>query len=168
MTVEELSKALADSLEKSGAKHSKETIDSLQKISHSINEMGGACQCDKCQGIYNTAKAAENADLNKIDFQKAMEGYADMKKTLDGLVSDNEALRKEVKDLKDAPLPGGPIATGTISMNKSIGTDEQTQPSSEIEAWDVIINKAHDPQEVQHARMQKANILMKQTLTGKQ
>ena len=48
-----------DELQKAGAKHSKETVETLQKMHHEIAAIGGACKCGKCQ------KAYVEGDLNK-------------------------------------------------------------------------------------------------------
>lgn len=174
--------AVPDDLEKAGAKHSKDTVSTLQKMAHDLNALGGACKCDKCMKMYGanndqTAKAAENADLNKSqgnndeesELTKAMKGLSDLQKAFDGLKSENEALSKSIEELKNQPLPGGAIfSSNDAVINKSLSGDEQPQGGlleiDELAAWETIINKSNDPQVQQNARVQKAQILMKRTL----
>jgi len=164
-----------DNLEKAGAKHSKDHIAALQKMAHDLNTMGGACKCDKCTGMYkgDMALAAQTDGMEKAvemnqQLSKAMEGLQALQKGFDALKADNEALSKKVSDLENQPLPGGPVLAGSVVVNKSLGGEQhQPQEFGEIEAWDMIINKAHDPQVVQNARVQKAQLLMKKTLTNR-
>ena len=166
-----LAKALEDDLKKSGAKHSKETIASMQKISHAINEMGGACKCDKCTGIYKAEEGAEKsaesdglAKVGSLDekLTKAMERFESLEKSLTGLKTENEALQKKVDDLENQPMPGGAIvAGGTQVMEKDLKINSGNDLDARIADIDKVISKTNDPNLLQKLGIEKANLSMK-------
>lgn len=172
----------AESLEKAGAKHSKDTIEQLQQMHHNIADMGGACQCDKCQKLYQSDDAQKSiipdeltkvstaaADLHKGENEsltKFMERFDSLEKALNGFKTENEALAKKVIELENAPLPGGPILNAT-AMEKSLvggGNPEQTADpdTQKIALYEQIIAKSDNPAEIQTMRMQLSTLKMKQ------
>lgn len=147
-------------------------MDKLRKLHHELTQMGAICKCDKCVKACgeDTVKAVDDTDLHKDcdceenDLAKALKGMDDLKKAFDGLKSDNEALRKEVKDLKSQPLPGGAIvASNTIAMAKTIGgmAEEQPQGLSEVDVLHKLCNEAVDPMEKQLFSQKIAKLEMK-------
>jgi hypothetical protein len=192
-TVEELvEKAIskANELAKSGKKHSKETMAALTKMHHELTQLGAACKCDKCVKMCGdaepAAKAAEPADLHKTDepaepvqkvdtsdeLAKAVKGLADLQKAFDGFKSENEALKKQVEDLKNQPMPGGAIVqNGTAAVNKTVGSDPAPQPDlspldEEIARYESIAKASRIPMEIHDAEQKLAELKMKKTLAA--
>jgi hypothetical protein len=103
-------------------------------------EKGLYCKCDKCAKAVEAdkaEKATSDTDLHKAveteaepmqkfapadELAKAMGVIDELKKAFDGLKSDNDELRKQVEKLENEPVAGGAmVATGTMSLDKTIG-----------------------------------------------
>lgn len=168
-------------LKKSGKSISQANMEKLTKLSHSLNEMGAMCKCDKCAKMYGgddnaddtankTAKAAESADMHKSNdnsdykekLDKAMKGYADLQKAFESFKSENEALLKRVNDLENSPLPGGPIAQGTVQLDKNIGIDSAHQNvATEFDTLKKLCDEESDPMVKQAISQKIATLEMK-------
>ena len=125
------------------------------KLFHKIVEKGLYCKCDKCSKAVEDAaeKATSDTDLHKAigdtsvsvkvetgdELAKAIGVIDDLKKAFDGLKSDNDELKKRVKELEDMPVVGGAmVATGTVAMEKSIGGSIGNAPAPSMGEADVL------------------------------
>ena len=125
------------------------------KLFHKIVEKGLYCKCDKCSKAVEDAaeKATSDTDLHKAigdtsvsvkvetgdELAKAIGVIDDLKKAFDGLKSDNDELKKRVKELEDMPVVGGAmVATGTMAMEKSIGGSIGNAPAPSMGEADVL------------------------------
>ena len=126
------------------------------KLFHKMVEKGLYCKCDKCAKAVEgetAEKAAADTDLHKADGEnsepvkddsetilaKAMGEFADLKKAFDSLKSDNDELKKRVKELENMPVAGGAmVADGTMAMEKTIGGTIGKPPVNNMGEADVL------------------------------
>lgn len=141
----------------------KENADKCGALYHAIKAAGFACTCKACTGEASKAndaeatkadagealhKAQEGEEVSKADdaMQKAMSMIADMKKSIDALKSDNDALKAQVKKLEDEPMPGGAIAPqGVAPMDKSVGMDSPQGKANESNELQKMFEEETDP-----------------------
>jgi hypothetical protein len=162
-----------DELNKSAGAES--NMDKLVKLSHTLNQMGAACKCDKCTG--KTSKAADDADLHKADgmdsgddsLAKAVSAIGDLKKAVEGLKATNEELKKQVEAVSNSPVPGGAvIAPGTMTMDKTVGTTADAKPAGvdETAVLRKMFDEEKDPMLKQAMSERLAVAAMKKVYSG--
>ena len=127
--------------------------ESCSKLFHKMVEKGLNCACEKCTKAIEgekAEKATADNDLHKAveteaesmqkfapadELAKAMGVIDELKKGFDALKSDNEALKKQVEKLENEPVAGGAmVATGTMTLDKTIGGNVGKPPVANSEA----------------------------------
>jgi hypothetical protein len=122
------------------------------KLFHKMVEKGLYCSCDKCAKVFEgekAEKAAADNDLHKAveteaepmqkfapadELLKAMGVIDELKKGYDTLKSANDELRKRVEKMENEPVAGGAmVATGTMSLDKTIGGSMGNPPANNSE-----------------------------------